>query len=124
MSAETKLLYQASEFPVFQNRMYDTKAEAQSCLRGQFTIVEDLTAGLVSNASSEPDLLVYDAAYQNEQANSAPFRTHLGWVAGAGAGKLLPTLSKDTRILVMNPNKTKEIKAMSDNVFTYVEVGA
>ena len=25
--------------------------------------------------------MVYDAAYQNEQANSGPFRAHLGWVA-------------------------------------------
>ncbi len=108
MSTETKLLYQASEFPVFQNRMYDTEEEAQSCPRGQITIVEDLTTGLVSNASFDPDLLVYDAAYQNEQANSAPFRSHLYWVAdlvfqsmepaslievGCGKGSFLDILS-------------------------------
>jgi len=77
----TRTLYEASDFPIFQNRMYDTEDEARACPRGQIAIVEDLTSGLVRNAAFDPDLMVYDAAYQNEQANSAPFRTHLDWVA-------------------------------------------
>lgn len=81
MNANARLLYEASDFPIFQNRMYDTQQQARACPRGQIALVEDMGTGLVRNASFDPDLLVYDAAYQNEQANSAPFRTHLDWVA-------------------------------------------
>jgi SAM-dependent methyltransferase len=37
--------------------------------------------------------------------------------------ELLRDLPKSARILIMNPNYTEEIKTMSDNAFTYVEVG-
>jgi len=81
MTANTRLLYEATDFPVFQNRMFDTAAAARSCARGQIAIVEDLDSGLVRNDRFDPDLLHYDASYQNEQANSGPFRAHLDWVA-------------------------------------------
>lgn len=77
----TRVLYQASDFPIFQNRMYDSVEAARACPRGQISIVEDLVSGLVRNAAFDPDLMVYDAAYQNEQANSGPFRAHLDWAA-------------------------------------------
>ena len=76
----TRTLYEASDFPIFQNRMYESREAAQACPRGQISIVEDLTSGLVRNAAFDADLMVYDAAYQNEQANSGPFRAHLDWV--------------------------------------------
>ena len=77
----SKTLYEAADFPIFQNRMYDTGEAALACPRGQIRIVEDLATGLVRNAAFDPGLMVYDAAYQNEQANSAPFRAHLDRVA-------------------------------------------
>ncbi len=77
----TRVLYQASDFPIFQNRMYDSAQAARACPRGQIRIVEDLASGLVRNGAFDPDLMVYDAAYQNEQANSGPFRAHLDWAA-------------------------------------------
>lgn len=76
-----RALYEASDFPIFQNRMYDSAEEARACPRGQIAIIEDLISGLVRNAAFDPDLMVYDAAYQNEQANSGPFRAHLDWAA-------------------------------------------
>lgn len=82
MSAHIKPLYQAHDFPVFQNRMYDTHDEAVNCPRGQIELVEDLDSGLVYNAAFDPEIMVYDATYQNEQANSTAFRAHLDWVAG------------------------------------------
>ena len=74
-------LYAARDFPVFQNRMYDTRDAAVNSPRGQIDLVEDLGTGLVRNAAFDPSLVVYDTAYQNEQANSQAFRDHLDWVA-------------------------------------------
>ncbi|UWQ89464.1 methyltransferase domain-containing protein [Rhodobacteraceae bacterium M382] len=76
-----RVLYEAVDFPIFQNRMYDTVEAAHACPRGQIRIVEDQKTGLVYNAAFDPDLMVYDAAYQNEQGNSVPFRAHLNWAA-------------------------------------------
>ncbi|MDC0343675.1 class I SAM-dependent methyltransferase [bacterium] len=77
-----RTLYTAQDFPVFQNRMYDSAEEAAGCPKGQIELVEDQTSGLVRNAAFDPDLIVYDTAYQNEQANSVAFKGHLDWVAG------------------------------------------
>jgi hypothetical protein len=74
-------LYRVEQLPIFQNRMYDSAQEARSCPRGNVRLVQDLATGLVSNADFCPELMVYDARYQNEQAVSPQFRGHLGSVA-------------------------------------------
>jgi SAM-dependent methyltransferase len=94
MSQMHRLLYEAADFPIFQNRMYDSAGAARACPRGQIAIVEDLQSGLVRNAGFDPALMEYDAAYQNEQAGSGRFRRHLDWVAGLvadtmGSGSLI-----------------------------------
>lgn len=78
-SSPTRLLYAQDDFPVFQNRMYTSRDEARNCPRGNIRIVEDLASGLVRNDAFDPSVVDYDAAYQNEQANSEPFRDHLHW---------------------------------------------
>lgn len=80
-SNNQRVLYAQDGFPVFQNRMYDSAEAAINCPKGQIQLVEDFSTGLVHNAAFDPALVDYDAAYQNEQANSAPFRAHLDWVA-------------------------------------------
>ncbi len=77
MTAQTRALYQAQDFPIFQNRMYDTQQAALTCPRGQIELVEDLQSGLVYNAAFDADVMEYDLAYQNEQANSTAFRAHI-----------------------------------------------
>lgn len=89
-----RVLYQASDFPIFQNRMYDSADEARACPRGQIRLVEDLRTGLVYNDRFDPGLMQYDAAYQNEQGISEPFRAHLDWAADLvcevmGTGRLI-----------------------------------
>ena len=74
-------LYSIDNLPIFQNRMYDTEAEAKNCLKGDVSLVEDLQTGLVYNASFRPELMVYDEHYQNEQAVSTLFQEHLVSVA-------------------------------------------
>lgn len=74
-------LYEANDFPIFQNRMYETASEARSCPVGNIRLVEDHETGLVYNADFCPSLMQYDGNYQNEQAVSPRFRTHLEEVA-------------------------------------------
>jgi len=74
-------LYRVEQLPIFQNRMYDSAREARACPRGNVRLVQDPATGLVSNADFRPELMVYDARYQNEQAVSPQFRRHLGNVA-------------------------------------------
>lgn len=73
----TKLLYEIHELPIFQNRMYDSEAEAKACPKGNIRLVEDLETGLVYNEAFCPDLMQYDQHYQNEQALSPIFQKHL-----------------------------------------------
>ena len=74
-------LYRVENLPVFQNRMYPSKAEARGCVKGDVVLVEDSETGLVYNRAFLPELMEYDANYQNEQGNSAIFQQHLEWVA-------------------------------------------
>ncbi|MEI7788835.1 MAG: methyltransferase domain-containing protein [Chlorobiaceae bacterium] len=74
-------LYSIDQLPIFQNRMYDTEAEAIACPKGDVRLVEDLQTGLVYNASFRPEFMVYDEHYQNEQAVSPLFQEHLIYVA-------------------------------------------
>lgn len=80
MSLET-LLYEQSDFPIFQNRMYDSAEQARACPRDDIRLVQHSQTGLIYNAAFRPDLMVYDAAYQNEQAHSPSFKGHLDQVA-------------------------------------------
>lgn len=63
--------------PVLQNRVYASAAAAAASPRGDVRLVQDEASGLVFNAAFDPELLVYDANYQNEQACSPAFREHL-----------------------------------------------
>ncbi len=76
------LLYQQTDFPIFQNRMYDTAEEAKECPKGDIELVEDLQTGLVFNTAFRAELMEYDSHYQNEQAVSPLFQQHLNIVAG------------------------------------------
>lgn len=75
-------LYEQRQLPVFQNRVYDTEADARTCPTGDVRLKEDGTTGLVYNDAFRPELVVYDARYQNEQAVSPLFQRHLSEVAG------------------------------------------
>lgn len=75
-------LYRVSQLPIFQNRMYNSALEARECQRGDVRLVQNLESGLIYNADFRPELMSYDARYQNEQAVSPQFRRHLDEVAG------------------------------------------
>jgi SAM-dependent methyltransferase len=70
-------LYRVEQLPVFQNRMFATPEEAKQCSKGDVVLVQDLRTGLIFNKAFRPELMQYDANYQNEQAVSSIFRAHL-----------------------------------------------
>jgi hypothetical protein len=72
-----KLLYEQTDYPVFQNRMYDSAQAGRDCPKGDIRLVEDASTGLVYNAAFRSDLMSYDGNYQNEQGVSGQFRQHL-----------------------------------------------
>jgi SAM-dependent methyltransferase len=76
MNALTEL-YRAEQFPVFQNRMFDSATEAIACPKGDILLAQSHSTGLISNVLFQPELLVYDENYQNEQAVSERFKSHL-----------------------------------------------
>ena len=77
----TVSLYRQKQFPVLQNRVYDTAEEAINCAFGEIDIVKNLETGLIYNAAFKPELMIYDENYNNEQGVSEIFRQHLNWVA-------------------------------------------
>jgi SAM-dependent methyltransferase len=70
-------LYRAMELPVFQNKMFHSRQAARACAKGDVVLVQDLETGLIYNRAFKPELMKYDADYQNEQAESAVFQSHL-----------------------------------------------
>jgi SAM-dependent methyltransferase len=75
-------LYSAKQLPTFQNRMFRTRGEATNCAKGDMELVRDLETGLIFNKAFRPELMRYDADYQNEQAVSPYFCDHLDDVTG------------------------------------------
>jgi SAM-dependent methyltransferase len=81
-----RILYEAKGFPVLQNTTFATTAEALASPRGDVRLVQDLSTGLVYNAAFDPNLMVYDEHYQNEQSCSGVFQDHLDQVAAIIGG--------------------------------------
>lgn len=75
-------LFRAERLPVLQNRTFASFEQACGSATGDVLLVQDTQTGLVFNAAFDPQLLAYDADYQNEQACSAVFQRHLDEVAG------------------------------------------
>ena len=76
-----KEIYRIEQLPVFQNRMFRTQEEALECAKGDVVLVRDMETGLIFNQAFRPELMQYDADYQNEQAVSSVFRAHLDEVS-------------------------------------------
>jgi hypothetical protein len=78
---ERRVLYEQRDFPIFQNRMYDTPDAARNCPSGNIRLVQDDQTKIVVNEAFIPEQMTYDSFYQNEQAHSPSFRSHLEIVA-------------------------------------------
>ncbi|OWW21302.1 class I SAM-dependent methyltransferase [Noviherbaspirillum denitrificans] len=72
-----EIIFSQPGLPVFQNKVYPTRAAAQAAVCGDVELVQCRLSGLVFNRKFNPGLLDYDADYQNEQACSPAFKQHL-----------------------------------------------
>lgn len=70
-------IFRVTGLPVLQNRVFDTQEEALASPTGEVVLVQDTDTGLVFNAAFDPDKLAYESDYQNEQAHSRIFQSHL-----------------------------------------------
>ncbi|MCH2273499.1 MULTISPECIES: class I SAM-dependent methyltransferase [Thalassospira] len=77
MTSIERELYRIDHLPIFQNRMYDSALDGINCVRGHMRLVQNEGTGLIYNRAFQPEVMVYDSNYQNEQACSAEFRNHL-----------------------------------------------
>jgi len=80
-SSCVRLLYSVDHFPIFQNRVYDHPSEAIACPKGNIRLVQSSETGLIFNEAFNPEIMTYDASYQNEQSLSPSFRRHLDQVS-------------------------------------------
>lgn len=83
-----KALYEQQQFPVLQNRVYETAHDGINCPKGDIKIIEDAKTGLVYNAAFNPNLMIYDEHYNNEQGLSPSFKQHLEQVVDLVEGAL------------------------------------
>jgi hypothetical protein len=74
------LIYKQSKVPVFQNKIYETLEEALAAQVGLVELVQSRQSGFVFNNKFDPDIMNYDANYQNEQSNSMVFQEHIQFV--------------------------------------------
>lgn len=77
----SRVLYEEDDFPILQNRVYESFDAAVNCPRGNIRIVEDEKTGLIFNSEFRSELMRYDSNYNNEQSMSPFFRDHLLAVA-------------------------------------------
>lgn len=75
------IIYKAERLPVLQNRLYNTRLEACASPMGNVELRQDSGTGVVTNVAFDPEAVVYDENYNNEQGRSAAFRAHLAEVA-------------------------------------------
>lgn len=78
---KTRAIFAQQRLPVFQNKVYASREAARNCMVGDILLVEDQHTGIICNAAFDASLVTYDADYQNEQALSPAFRSHLSDVA-------------------------------------------
>jgi SAM-dependent methyltransferase len=63
--------------PVHQNGRCESRQEALATPAGRLEMTGCLACGFIWNAAFDPDLLVYDARYENDQTCSDVFRAHV-----------------------------------------------
>lgn len=75
-SGEVTVFDRRPRVPVHQNKLCGTREDARATATGRLEMTGCRTCGFAYNAAFDPDLLVYDAAYENDQTYSPAFRAH------------------------------------------------
>jgi len=73
-------IYVQKRLPTFQNKVYDSPREASNGTMGTVELAQSQTSGFIFNKKFNPELMIYDQQYQNEQGTSKYFLKHLDHV--------------------------------------------
>ncbi|HMF72711.1 MAG TPA: class I SAM-dependent methyltransferase [Flavitalea sp.] len=73
-------IYIQKGLPIFQNKVYDASGEASNVTMGVVELIQSQTSGFIFNKKFQPELMIYDQQYQNEQGTSKFFLKHLDHV--------------------------------------------
>ncbi len=76
-SRETADLDEGFDAPVLMNRLYANPAEARAAPRGHLAFAGCRACGFVWNRAFEPEKIVYDGDYENDQTHSPAFAAHV-----------------------------------------------
>ena len=76
-STNVKVIYEQGPVPLIQNKVYPTKELAINAPNSAVVLAQSLDNGFVFSANFIDSIIEYDMHYQNEQSNSAYFRSHL-----------------------------------------------
>ena len=83
--------------PILLNRTYRSALEARAAATGTLAFTGCGNCGFVWNAAFDDAAIVYDGAYENDQAHSAVFRAHMD----AMAGRALAMVDKNAAVNVV-----------------------
>lgn len=70
-------IFRYNELPIFTQKTYNSFQDATNCQTGSVNLVQSKYSGFVYNANFNPDLMIYDNNYNNEQGYSNFFLNHL-----------------------------------------------
>ncbi len=76
-ASQPRLVDHRAQTPVLMNRLYPSRDAARAAPRGTLRIVACATCGFAWNQAFEPDRIVYDGDYENDQTHSAAFLAHV-----------------------------------------------
>ena len=76
-SENTKVIYEQKSVPLIQNKVYNSVEEARNAQCIDVKLAQSLDNGFIFSAEFSDSIIDYDMHYQNEQSNSAFFRSHL-----------------------------------------------
>ena len=71
------LLDQRSRAPLLQNRVWPDRASARAAPAGELDFTLCAACGFAWNRAFDPDQIIYDQAYNNDQTGSPRFRAHV-----------------------------------------------
>lgn len=77
LSENIKEIYRLDDCPIFQNKIYSTIELSLDVKKADVNIVHCRECDFIYNDAFSSKLMTYDNEYQNEQANSDAFNTHL-----------------------------------------------
>jgi hypothetical protein len=96
-----KSLFKIDNLPIFTQKTYNSYSDAINCQTGIVHLVQSKQSGFLYNIDFNPDLMIYDKNYNNEQGFSNFFLKHLSEVSEL----IINEISKKSQIIEIGCGK-------------------